>query len=365
VNGEGPQSKVQGGKRKVQGKAGKGKGTAKQSAGGKGKAMKGKGRQSKVQVKRIANQEETGSEKTETVTTRRRLLRAEERREVGNINREILVLFVYDRVASELAGELFPERLQLWEALKSTSCIRTIVDAAVASYLKLYSECSKGREKYAELFLRWLDVVRSYTCEVYKTEDTKALLQYAMEKCCQLGVNASDYTKRTVIAVILNAIYQGIQQQMANKIEGISFGTNESCVTEPSDVVALHRICGWSLKSAIDQHRKHLKLKASSNMANELNLLEAIKLPSEAKQFLPSALQYLDRGGLTFMRSPFLPWMQGIEEKMVQHLNVDSYRRYGQKLFQVCLLFIMQVTAKDTCGMIFTFILPLFTCMEQ
>ena len=153
-------------------------------------------------------------------------------------------------------------------------------------------------------------------------------------------------------AVILNAIYQGIQQQMANKIEEISFGTSERGMTEPSDIVALHRICGWALKSAIDQHHKHLKAKPSSDMANELNLLEAMKLPSEAKQSLPLALQHLDRGGLTFVRSPFMPWMQGIEEKMVQRLNADSYRRYGQKLFQVRLCFpcMMQATVYDTCG---------------
>lgn len=129
----------------------------------------------------------------------------------------------------------------------------------------------------------WLDVVRSYTCEAYKAEETKGLLQSAMEKCHQLGVNVSDCTKRTVTAIILNATYQGIQQQMANKIDEILFRTSESGITEPSDIIALHRICGWALKSAIDEHHKHLKAKPSSDMANKLNLLEAMKLPSEAK----------------------------------------------------------------------------------
>ena len=81
-------------------------------------------------------------------------------------------------------------------------------------------------------------------------------------------------------------------------------------ITEPSEIIALHRICGWALKSVIDEHRKHLKAKPSSDMANELNLLEAMKLPSEVKQSLPLALQCLDRRGLTFIQSPFVPWMQ-------------------------------------------------------
>ena len=104
------------------------------------------------------------------------------------------------------------------------------MDTAVARYLKLYSECSKGCDKYAQLFLRWLDVVRGYTCEAYKAEETKGLLQSAMEKCHQLGVNVSNCRKRTVTALILNATYQGIQQQMANKIDEILFGTSESSI---------------------------------------------------------------------------------------------------------------------------------------
>ena len=91
---------------------------------GKGKALKGKGRQSKKPV----NNEEASCEETdrkETVT-RRRLLRAEERKEVADISRETLVSFVCDRVPGELAGELFPERLQLFEGFKSTPCLRTM-----------------------------------------------------------------------------------------------------------------------------------------------------------------------------------------------------------------------------------------------
>jgi len=105
-----------------------------------------------------------------------------------------------------------------------------------------------------------------------------------------------------VTAIILDASYQGIQQEMANKIDEISFCTSESSITEPSDIIALHRICGWVLKSVIDEHHKHLKANPSSDMANELNLLEAMKLPSEAKQSLPLALQCVDRGGLSLKR---------------------------------------------------------------
>ena len=58
---------------------------------------------------------------------------------------------------------------------------------------------------------------------------------------------------------------------MANKMDEISFRTSESGITEPSDIIALRRICGWALKSVIDEHHKHLKAKPSSDMANELN----------------------------------------------------------------------------------------------
>ena len=134
----------------------------------------------------------------------------------------------------------------------------------------------------------------------------------------------------------MNTVYKGIAQQMANKIEqSFNTTTTKGTGTSPSDDVALHRICGWALKSVIDKVTEQSKRQLSEQLKDTLELLNVLKLPNDDKIHLLAALQYLDRGGLTIMSTSFLPWMPAIEERMVFNLNSSSYERYGEKLFEV------------------------------
>ena len=87
-----------------------------------------------------------------------------------------------------------------------------------------------------------------------------------------------------------------------------------------SDNVALHRICGWALKSVTDiltqQSKQDVKDKVSLN--EKLELIGALKLPSDEKCNLSDALQYLDRGSMTFMKLDLLPWMRSINGSTVK-----------------------------------------------
>lgn len=72
--------------------------------------------------------------------------------------------------------------------------------------------------------------------------------------------------------MILNAIYLGLNHQMAATVETIPVSHNESTETEesfkPSDDVALHRICGWALKSTLDQEDRHILKTTSLKLTN-------------------------------------------------------------------------------------------------
>ena len=43
------------------------------------------------------------------------------------------------------------------------------------------------------------------------------------------------------------------------------------------------------------------------------------------------------------MRMTLFPWMYTVEERMVLNLNMTSYRRYGEKLCEVGLIYMYTV----------------------
>ncbi len=149
-------------------------------------------------------------------------------------------------------------------------------------------------------------------------------------------IAVSESTQRTVIAMTLHAIFRGLNQQMAKSAEEISSSNTAatSCL-QPSDDVAMHRLCGWALFSVINHLKTQVKKSNKPSCVEQLSFANSLKLASNDKHSLPSPIQYLDRGGMTFLRKELWPWMQKVEQKMAQHLNGNSYRQYGSRLFEV------------------------------
>ena len=53
------------------------------------------------------------------------------------------------------------------------------------------------------------------------------------------------------------------------------------------------------------------------------------------KSSVPAGLVYLDRGGLVFPKQELLPNLRLVEERLLDVLNENNYRRYGKHLFEV------------------------------
>ena len=183
---------------------------------------------------------------------------------------------------------------------------------ATEKYIELYNKHSKGQEKYANLYLAWLNYITSFTCRS----------QQLLSSLCLLFLLLGGYdspiqtkTQRTVIACILHSVQDGVQSQMAAKIEAMGEGVETSSLELAGDDTALFRISGWALKSIIDATKKN-NPDANSDAQQELALLSSIKRPNTDKNTLPLGVQYLDRGGLTFMNSSLLPWLHEIEASM-------------------------------------------------
>ena len=203
-------------------------------------------------------------------------------------------------------------------ATQDTDGLKGLVYSAVDKYVS-----------YANLYLAWLDYIRCFTCWTKQTLASLASLALLFGN----NLTALPETKRTIVAAILHATQEGIQSQMAAKIEL----EVAPCVSELyADNTALYRISGWALKSCIDNVRKKLKLSnTDTHVQQQLDLLLLLQRPNSTKDSLPLGAQYLDRGGLTFVQPHLLPWLNAVEASMKLHLCQSGYIKYGKDIFQV------------------------------
>lgn len=276
----------------------------------------------KAKQKKTANSEDQESKQTT------RLLKIDEREElVKKIDKNDVVSHVYKVVPDGLVSHLFPERLLLWEQIKDSKEFKTFLLMSIDHFLILLEQNSKGKDKYAHLYLAWLDYIRTYTCRSQQTLSGVATMVLLQRSGISLSV------QRTVVATILHSVQNAIQSRMATNIEALNDSDQRDLHVPAADAdeTALYRISGWALKSCIDITRKHL----SPDNQQQLDLLIKLKRPKSDKEFLPEGVKFLDRGGLTFVYSWLLPWLNQAEVSIKVNLSQTGYARYGKDVFQI------------------------------
>ena len=77
-----------------------------------------------------------------------RLLKAQERSQIQDIDRERVVSHIHTTVSSSLVPGLFPERLVFWEIIRDTVGLKKFIHSAIDKFISLYEQNnSKGKEK--------------------------------------------------------------------------------------------------------------------------------------------------------------------------------------------------------------------------
>ena len=265
-----------------------------------------------------------------------RLLKCSERDIVKDIDREVIFSHVQTTVPKSLVESLYPERMILWMSISKMEELKVFILNAVAKYISIYDAHSKGKNKYANLYLEWIQFIRTFTCASEQTANTKA--EWASVLAVHAG-SVSEATQRTVIASILHAVQEGIQMQMAANIEELQTDQLQTgnLAESLSDDTALYRISGWALMSAIQLRKKAIQKEKHRGEKNdqELQLLSALKRTQASKCSLPIGAQYLDRGGLTFVHQSLLPWVRALEASMKLFMNQTGYQKYGKNIFKV------------------------------
>jgi len=255
-----------------------------------------------------------------------RLLRKEERSLVQDIDKTAIISNVTTSVPNDLVSSLFPERKRLWDSIHNTEELSIFIKHLADKYILLYENYSKGREKYANLYLAWLDTIRSYTCKSQQTENSKRDWAPVLGRH---DTTVSDSAQTTVLASILHAVQREVNSQMATHIQSLTKEQSTAFTEKPSDETSLYRISGWAIKSAIDYRLK------KKGKEEELQLLKALRRSKASKITLPIGAQFLDRGGLTFIKPEFLQWICEVENSIKKNLNQNGYQKYGKNIFRV------------------------------
>lgn len=156
----------------------------------------------------------------------------------NRIDKPKLVDFVCHSLPASLVPSLFPECMQLWNLLQDTDELKDFIHCAADDYLRFYDQHSKGKEKYANLYLTWLKYISSFTCKSQQSLATLCRLALLFSHC------RVDYQPqvRTVIASILHAVQEGMQFQMANMIATFKTDSVVSQLPSANDDTALYRI---------------------------------------------------------------------------------------------------------------------------
>ena len=94
-----------------------------------------------------------------------RQLKIQERKSVvESVDKAQLLSNVCDSVSKGLVSSLFPERMELWKYLQDTKELEHFVYSAADKYIIFFYQHSKGKEKYANLYLTWLKYITTFTC---------------------------------------------------------------------------------------------------------------------------------------------------------------------------------------------------------
>ena len=132
---------------------------------------------------------------------------------------------------------------------------------------------------------------------------------------------------RTVLAILLNAVYLGLCKQMAIAVEKISTSPQQTESTEtakPSDEVAVQQLCGWALKSTD-------RLKSQSPQSQELKLLHCLSTSMTSLNFLQLSNIWI--GGSYFHVAHILTMDDGSRRQNSPTLEPEKLQPVWRKIF--------------------------------
>ena len=159
----------------------------------------------------------------------------------------------------------------------------------------------KGREKYASLQVQWMELLH---CIYYEPASQKAISQKWFLAVKEVETVPSTATECAITTSIGRAVFNFCQQSIVAIKEGESLLFKEEKELDEvdeagftADEASLYCLGGFAL---------FVLLKTKSISEKVLSILKNLCLPLNEKVDIPSNIQHLDKGSLTFMKKELL-----------------------------------------------------------
>ena len=259
-----------------------------------------------------------------------------------------VIKHVKSTIEAEKHMEEVPGRMEFWNALeKSESLMKEIMLSLTSTFASLYKSCDKGKCKYLNFQLEW----HRY-CSVFLLPPGKDVsdVDYDVQKHSELarlqqrwigfceGKSVDSDIRCSVMISLCNAVYKyflnlvsSVQQSLLD--DTTSKSTN---IEHDSDSV-YYRFCGAAIAEMLHgrytKHQASIKHSLKASINTEIEVLKCIQCTG--KDHIPQELRYRDNGHMYFPATEYLPFLQALDECVMENANSISFKKYGSHLIEV------------------------------
>ena len=277
---------------------------------------------------------------------------------------------ILDSIQGKMIGQLhmhvYKDRLALFQELCSAhvSKLKSLCHHLTELFVATYTECDKGKDKYARFQVKWHESSAQFLLEPTNTSSSTSSGCHIIWD--HVSTAASLESKNAVMIAIVSSVYDHLLHvvlQYACTLN--SGGESSTCTTEmnPEPDETYYRFGGGALADMLHLRYKKMKSKTCTNkdkVSREIQVLKWIQMEDADKEKLPESLKYRDRGHMYFPRAKVIPFIKELDEHVRTKANVREYGHLGKDLvkvnMRVCVLTLILYFV-ETCYIMWGFLL--------
>lgn len=259
----------------------------------------------------------------------------------------------------------FQDRREFLNALQTENStvhndISSLIVHLANEYCRLYVEMRTlpVAERYMQFQVQWLQnirlIVEHAESLAYSDAQEDALaseLEPIASLVCSVALHGFTTTPiGNSLQLVVHTLARQVAFYMQSRILHMQDRMTESCDSDSCETAdlelledesddALYRLCGAQLHRMIKLRSDKVhgsKDRANKESSDDLFFLQQLVMNNDEKKiYLSPALLSTERGGRTFPKKAFLPFVREVVTMVKEDVNEDNFKKYGENLFKI------------------------------